>query len=1395
MKRAFPFALVAIAALLVVPALAADTDGDGISDEHEEVLGTNPELPEALVVVDEDGVESEEARQREGYDPTKDVVKVEFCHVAEDRYLWRTTFAAEPRLEDTVHHYYIDGDTDENTGRGGGSGVEYMLSVVGGGANSSHYSPEGERTSGPALSYVVDGNTLLVTASCELGRDDNGVRFRMWVLCHTATSQPAMSDSTAHFLVEGIPVTDREKIVRPSDYTESYNVTGTFGLDIIRPVLVDEANVVVRYDELETENWPVHLFTSRRYGHLNREGQPATASWTVEAPGRYYVGFLMYDDGSDERVAIRVNDEFLGIAVANANNNRTWIYHLSEPRDLQAGDVVSLEAVGPGGSHGVARLLLMTEAPERREVEYLVENTNWIAPVGTDGEASISWTTTWPSASRFEYGPTTDYGEVATEECNRLVHRARLTGLEPGTTYHGRGVGILPDGTEYYGPDTEFTADGIDPPPSREGVTRVPLTVQNRHEVDAEGWPVTNGVPFPQGALGSVDDLRMTLGGEEVPAQVKPLGTWPDGSIKWVLVSILADVPAGESAEYVLEFGRDVSRGIEPEPMARVEADAIVIDTGAAEFTIESLGIAGPTGTCQTRLTDSAGVEYSTEGASAELTLEENGPVRVVVKAAGHLTAEDGSESFAIEQRIIAYRGQPFVRVHHTFINDLGESEFTDIERLSLLVPSDEPGWKVLDTEAQVRLALNPGTPSVWQRFDDEYMRPGGEPLEGRLGGTVLADGGSLAVSVRDCWQNYPKGFEATDEGLRVDLCPDFDAGLYDEFPFEQEGHHLYYYLLDGHYRFKRGMAKTHELLLDFGQGHEAALAHAEIFQRPLLLTAEPQWYCDSMAFYSVAPRNEERFAAYEEAIDKNIQAYMAACERQHDFGLMNWGDWYGERGSNWGNIEYDTQHAFFLEYIRSGNPDAFFLGDATEIHNRDIDTVQWSADPHEIGAVYVHQMCHVGGYYDKSVPDTLGFPRAGYTVTHAWTEGHFDHYYLTGDPRSLETGMAVVDFFTNKELSRPYDWLSAREPGWHLIMLASALAATNDPYYLNASRIVVDRVLETQDIEPRELPEYQQEPGHTHQVGGWTRMMVPGHCHCEPRHRGNANFMIAVLLSGLTYYHDVTHEPAVKECIIRGAQFLVDDMYSTETHGFKYTSCPNMRYGSGTSPLMVEGIARAYRWTEDERFLDPLTHGLALGAGGSSYGKGFSMYYRCAPRLLADLAAAGLTLEEPEQEALAPFEMPDWLTELPEERKIVIQAEDFAAQDEGVVEVRDDRHATWGTMVTKWHADLGHWLEWTFTVPEDARYRVVFRYGTNSQATRRRLEIDGEAPHDAAAEIAFPATGGFGNNPQDWQYLTLQDAAGNDVALPLTAGEHTLRMTNLGDGLGLDFIVLVRED
>ena len=159
-------------------------------------------------------------------------------------------------------------------------------------------------------------------------------------------------------------------------------------------------------------------------------------------------------------------------------------------------------------------------------------------------------------------------------------------------------------------------------------------------------------------------------------------------------------------------------------------------------------------------------------------------------------------------------------------------------------------------------------------------------------------------------------------------------------------------------------------------------------------------------------------------------------------------------------------------------------------------------------------------------------------------------------------------------------------------------------------ARIIAERILE------------RETPG-----GGWHRNLVPGHCFCLPRHRGNAGFMVAVLLSGLKYYHDVTGDERVKQSIIDGANYLLDETYSDEVQGFRYTSCPRTDYRPGASPLMVEGLARAYLWTRDERFRRVLAEALPRGSAGGSYGKSFSMYYRVGPRVLADLEAAGLEL------------------------------------------------------------------------------------------------------------------------------------------------------------------------
>ena len=440
--------------------------------------------------------------------------------------------------------------------------------------------------------------------------------------------------------------------------------------------------------------------------------------------------------------------------------------------------------------------------------------------------------------------------------------------------------------------------------------------------------------------------------------------------------------------------------------------------------------------------------------------MEESGPLRVVVKATSHLIASDGKPLFCIEKRIEAYRGAACVRIHHTLVVDRPE-KFTNIKELCYHIPVPEGvrSWQV-PLEGGQTLSLDEGTPGVRQRFDDELVSIAADqsesPQKARVIGSIEAAGPEgFSLAVRDFWQNYPKGFLTRGGGLDVALCPPFAAGLYDEFPFEKEGHHLYYYLLDGHYRIKQGVAKTHELLLAFGARGRPRQDCARSSSVRFWPRRRPSGTAAARRSTTWPRATPERFRLYEEAIDKNLAAYAAQRERQHDFGMMNYGDWYGERGANWGNVEYDTQHAFFLEYIRSGNPDAFFLGDATE-------TAQPRRRHRALGdrPARARRGLHPPDgprgrlLRPRRVPGTLGFPSGG--------SGHprLDRGALRPLLPHRRPALAG-DRHAQSPTSSPTRSLagpttSAALPRARLAPdheLAAALAATNDPYYLNAAQ------------------------------------------------------------------------------------------------------------------------------------------------------------------------------------------------------------------------------------------------------------------------------------------------------------------------------------------------------
>ena len=989
----------------------------------------------------------------------------------------------------------------------------------------------------------------------------------------------------------------------------------TRGLNLLREIVSNPENVVVPIGTCELTGFVYDMFTEHRAPSVRLEMPGGSIRTTAPSAGTYYFGFLLYDTEGDERFTVSIDDREVGIAVGNEDDNRLYLFMLSEPYTFRGGERIHLKTVGGPGLYRTEGLVFLKEKPRIRSRDRSLSRVA-ATPQGNGAQTSITWVTPeWASKGRVEYGLPEKYGAVAQEVARSCNHRVLLDGLEPGRTYHYRIVATDSEGETVTGEDHTFVAKAPCPPRGKVARSLVPLTVRGSNFPGGE-VPITSGIPFPQGDLPHTDHVRvLDAEGGEIPSQVIPLALWPDETIQWALVDV-----QGREGTYALEYGTDVTRREYDSPLTVEEThERVTVRTGPLAFTVDRhrFGLLGDVrlddepiaeGSGGIYLTDDGGRTFVSLCPPEELIVEESGPLRAVIRAKGKHRAESGEELFSYIVRIHAYAGKSYLRVFHTFENTFAESEFVNVRSLVLRTPfvlGSERSY-AFGGDRVLRGAIDRAMRVEWAQVrDDQYVIRQDEEEEGgcRAAGWLdLTDGRrGITVAVRNFWQLYPKTLAVEEDSLEVGLCPPLAPDQYAGEADKDDEHKLYFYLLHGRYRFRQGVSKTHELLYYFHHGDaEAAGAeeHARWLDAPPVAVAPGRWYCETRAFGDVFPAQESRFPAYETPARGAVDLYRERQESQRAYGTLNFGDWYGERRLNWGNNETDAGVSYALQFARDGDPRFLFAAEEVNAHYGDVDTIHFHRDPSRAGGVHSHSIGHTGGYYIES-PKPGGTPWSRLSASHTWAEGLVYGYLLTGNRRDLETARKIADRFDTYKTIH-YDFTNCRFPGWHLILNLAVYRVTNDPYHFNAAKIIVDRVLE------RQTPE-----------GGWVRQLMPGHCHCVPRHRGNAGFMVGILLSGLKRYHQLTGEERVAQAIARGARFLIEDMWDPDACGFRYTSCPNTR--GGPSFPLLEGIAYAYRLTKDAQFEDVLRASIRALLSRP----GTAMHYgamRSAPYVLHDI-------------------------------------------------------------------------------------------------------------------------------------------------------------------------------
>ena len=100
--------------------------------------------------------------------------------------------------------------------------------------------------------------------------------------------------------------------------------------------------------------------------------------------------------------------------------------------------------------------------------------------------------------------------------------------------------------------------------------------------------PAVGGLPFPKGELDSVQHMKlMDNDGSEVLCQVDRLATWPDGSVKWALLTAFVDIIPERKTDYRVVYGSDVVRSAVIPGKIEIQQDTkgMVVSNGVIRFT------------------------------------------------------------------------------------------------------------------------------------------------------------------------------------------------------------------------------------------------------------------------------------------------------------------------------------------------------------------------------------------------------------------------------------------------------------------------------------------------------------------------------------------------------------------------------------------------------------------------------------------------------------------------------------------------------------------------------------------------------------------------------------------------------------------------------------------
>lgn len=1196
--------------LAALPALAQDKDGDTVPDEAEMAIGMDPDQPETLVMVHDDKSIAEGDKPAAKYQNAPDLTKVWFGNIAGNRYVWRLDFAQDFNPTGVVLIVYLDADNDLSTGRQDAArGCDVMLTCVNGSFEPSIRNDQ-VAVADRKLRGFISGKSVYMSMDLKLKQTAGQADCRAWILCHMSEPNTGDQDNTTQFAIKAPGESQKPKPpVACASAFRSENMV------VQSPWLYwreDLRNMkAVTLDAAQAQLKGMRLFDRA----LIPESTPCSAILRSPETGKYYVALVLQDSAAGvEELELRVQGKKIAKAVCLQNDGLYHLFIAKAPLTLKKGDAIELVAAAPMQDFQVSEVLLCPQMPEPRPLQ--IANVAVYCPPqqGEQVYAEVCWTTNMPCTGLVKWGRGKALSETSEPETiPGYNHRVRLEGLAGKGQYSAQ-VSLTPNYGAVSSASVSFTAA----PKVAKGVAgpkRVALQVNDLLPEGRGPWPVNGGIPLSAGELADATKCRLLdAQGKPVPAQFTNLSAWPDGSVKWLLVSLMH---RGGGPQYVLEYGNAVQapKAAKGLVVAR-DADGLRIVNGALQYSLSRTAF-GPAGLVERdtdgdgkfdtvlnkptpgfTLTDADGNRYTSSAEPCTLTVEEQGPVRTVVLAEGGFAGEKGN-LMSWRCRMYFYAGFDGVHTVFTLISDAGKS---------VQPPTMTP---ITSLTLPVRAAGGNAARVRWLQDDAGRVvtEQGGKSETKAAQGQGWAKLGGVTVALKDFWQLYPKAFTVEGDTITTEIFPQLPADEYAQYTDPKLLTQHYYWAKGGKYQIPTGVAPSYDLMFYFGD--EAPQQVAAAHQTPALLTAAPDQYCGSKAFMDLAPEKPGVFEDFQKFVRQGLEGLEQRRVQGREYSWMDYGDWYGERAVNWGNQEYDLQWGLLLQFVRNGDLRFFDRAEQAARHTAGIDSVNYSPIPDRLGLQYYHCLGHTGGFGMERVPGAeYWFETTGSNTGHMWSQGTITTYCLTGDRRYLVPTQRLADWLAGP-YARSFEYYVHRNYGWSVVALLGVYHVDPNPYYLNAAKLFTDYVIAKQDPGTGVL---------AHPIG---------ECTHKPHHMGGKVFMSGAVMTGLKMLDQIEPSFDRKNAIIRNCDWMYNRMWHPRDNSFQYAQCTDFDPTSthaGTHEA-CEGLAYAYDLTNKAIYREMLLRSLAdvMRRGTGGQGKSLAMEIRMTPYAFTAIEKWGL--------------------------------------------------------------------------------------------------------------------------------------------------------------------------